>query len=260
MQTTRSLPHSSLILYFSHSVLATKELKELTSKLESLLTRTGADQTEYKSLLQSLVAEVRGSASAKGVISSSADVKTGYNRSTADVASNLRLIMTEFKSKTRDSELVQALTAVVKSAAPASSHLMQEAREAELAAELQAARDRELTATNERLKLERELKTAAAAIDAANKRFTDAVQAGVLKTAELESRLRALELQLKLALDRESEFSTLIKSERAKCEAALKSVAEREAERSKELSVIKAELITFTAAFDAIKSAARKSD
>ncbi len=99
-------------------VLATKELKQLTTKLESLLLQIGANEKESKSLIQKLSDAVERSAS--DVKNSNEDVK----RSNADVASKLQLILAEFKSKTVDPELRRALAAVTISDSSAGVHWM----------------------------------------------------------------------------------------------------------------------------------------
>ncbi len=254
-------------------VLATDELNKLTSKLESLLIQTGADQTEYKSLLQSLLDEVKSCAADVktsdadvkslhvDVKALSADVKTlngaansPYAETTvaeqpiATVALNLQSVIIQYKLNSRDPELVRAVAAIE--------------REDKLTAELKSARDREVQLTAqwnvERIKLETDLKdvttSATSAVDAADKRSRDAVRACDTKISQLESTIRGLEHQLQTSRDRESELSARLVSERTNFEAALKSATEREAERFKELSAAKAQVMALSAALIAIQS------
>ncbi len=224
-------------------VLATKELKQLTSKLESLLTRSGADQNETKALIKRISDDVL--ASTTDGKTSAADVKSDIRRSSADVKdsnseviSTLQSIVLEFKSKSRDPELVRALAAVEYSAREAKLAAEWKSERAKLEDELTTVKEREksisdrLTAAESRAA--ESTSAAAVAADAAERRYRETVLAGEAKTTELESRLRVTEQQLQNIRDRHSERLKVVTAARAKLDAALKVAAADAAERASE--------------------------
>ncbi len=137
-------------------VLATDELKQLTSKLESLLARTSDGQSDYKSLLQSLLDEVKAS---------NAAVLDEVKRSNADVVSKLQSIMGQFQSKSRDVDLVRTL-ASFDTEARDSKLAAAERRATELEAQLLALEKQLQTTRNRESQLSQTLSAERAAVAA----------------------------------------------------------------------------------------------
>ncbi len=153
-------------------------------------------------MLQALLTEVKGSTAVKestaNVKISNADVKSEVQRSSAEVASTLHSILSQFQSQSRDANLVRALTVVVPGKGN-SDHATCEAREKSVLERLHAV-EKELQTSRAR---ESELTNALKTLSAERDKFEAALKsATATSTANELARAKAEVEALRAHLDR----------------------------------------------------------